>query len=158
MKIGNKNIQIHCNKLEWDEIIGKFENVLEKKMNITPEEAFKLHIDKIKELEPFMNPENDFWKEYDKLDHDNLRLPKDIYEPYKDIWETITWYDLLGFKYYNYEEFKNYILTKKITSNKQLHKKLRKHKCCYFPYYPEECYRLNGWDNWHSIGNEEIIL
>jgi superfamily II DNA or RNA helicase len=104
MKLGNRNIQIHCNKLEWEDIIVKFENILEKKMNITPEEAFNLYINKIKMLEPFKNPENNFWAEYEKLDHDELRLPKDIYEPFKNIWETKTWYDLLGFKnmYYDF--------------------------------------------------------
>ena len=154
MKIGNKNIQIHCNKLEWDEIIGKFENVLEKKMNITPEEAFKLHIDKIKELEPFMNPENDFWKEYKKLDHDNLRLPKDIYEPYKDIWETITWYDLLGFKnkYANLDNFrKNFI--KKYPGIKKINKSIYKKVKLEFnlPKYPFEYYRIDKINDYNDF-------
>ena len=107
MKIGDKNLKINCNRLDWENIISKFENVLENKLNVTPEEAFNLYINKIKILEQFKNPENDFWKEYKKLDHDSLGIPEDIYEPYKEIWDTKTWYDILGFKdtFYNFDDF-----------------------------------------------------
>jgi hypothetical protein len=113
MKIGNNNLKIHCNKLEWNNIINKFDNLLENKLSVSPEEAFNLHINKIKTLEPFKNPESDFWKEYKKLDHDNLGLPQDIYEQYNEIWSTKTWYDVLGFKelYYDYNDFNKILRT-----------------------------------------------
>ncbi len=107
MRLGNKIIKINCNKLEWNEIINKFDKVLQNKIKITPEEAFNIIINKIKELEQFKNPDNDFWKEYEKLDHNKLNIPKDIYNEYKQIWENKTWYDILGFKnnFYSYTDF-----------------------------------------------------
>jgi hypothetical protein len=107
INVSNTIIPINCKKLDWDKAVSQFNVLLEKKVNLTPEEAFDMYITKIKTLEPFKNPENDFWKEYQKLDHDNLGLPTDIYEPYKHIWEKKTWYDILGFKnkFYNYEDF-----------------------------------------------------
>ena len=158
MKLGTNIIKIHCNKLEWDSIITTFGSILQEKIKLSEDEIFYLHIEKIKNLEQFKNYENDFWKEYKKLDHNSLGLPEDIYEPFKHIWETKTWYDLLGFKYYNYDEFKSYVLNNKIKSIKQLHKILKKQKCNYFPYYPNEYYRLNGWSNWNNITNDDILI
>lgn len=98
MNIGTNIIKIHCNKLEWNEIITKFDKVLQEKIKLTEEEVFYLYIEKLKELEEFQNPENNFWEEYKKLDHDKLNLPKDIYTEYENIWKTKTWYDLLDYK------------------------------------------------------------
>ena len=154
MKLGNNIIKIHCNKLEWENIISKFQTILDKKMNITPEEAFELHINKIKTLEPFKNPENDFWEEYKKLDHDKLGLPVDIYEPYKNIWETKTWYDLLGFKdrYSSLNDFKlNF--TKKYPGVKEMSKSIYNKVKNEFnlPNHPLEYYRTYKIDDYKSL-------
>ena len=162
INVANTTIPINCKKLDWDKAVSQFNVLLEKKVNLTPEEAFEMYINKIKTLESFKNPENEFWKEYQKLDHDNLGLPTDIYEPYKHIWETKTWYDLLGFtnKYYNYSKFKEFICKNKINSEKKLHKYLIKYNCSNYPFYPDEYYRLKGWTNWHmsNLDNKNIII
>ena len=127
---------------------------------MTPDEAFDRHIKIVKSLELFKNPDNDFWEEYDKLDHELLQLPNDIYEPYKHIWKTKTWYDLLGLnnRYSNYNNFKDYMIENKIDSEKKLHKCLKKQYCDKFPYYPNEYYRLSGWTNWNIINNNDLLL
>lgn len=158
MRLGGKNISIHCNKLEWESIVSKFDSILQGRIKISEDEVFQVHIEKLKMLDQFQNPENNFWKEYRKLNHNELQLPEDIYEPYKHIWETKTWYDLLGFKFHNYNEFKNYLQSNNIKSNKDLHKHLKKYKCNNFPYYPDEYYRLSGWTNWNNIINDETIF
>ena len=154
MKIGNNNLKIHCNKLEWNNIINKFDNLLENKLSVSPEEAFNLHINKIKTLEPFKNPESDFWKEYKKLDHDNLGLPQDIYEEYNEIWSTKTWYDVLGFKdkYISLENFKKNFCKKypgveKI--NKSIYKKVKLE--FNLPKYPLEYYRTENINNYCDL-------
>ena len=74
------------------------------------------------------------------------------------IWENRTWYDVLGYKYNNYNEFKNYILEKNIDSNEKLHKLLKKNKLKKFPYYPEEYYRLSGWNGWIINDNIDLLF
>jgi hypothetical protein len=152
--INMNNLKINCNRLDWDNIISKFENVLENKLNVTPEEAFNLHINKIKSLEQFKNPENDFWKEYKKLDHSSLGIPEDIYEPYKEIWDTKTWYDILGFKdkYISLENFKNNFCKKypgveKI--NKSIYKKVKLE--FNLPNYPFEYYRTENINDYYDL-------
>lgn len=113
-----------------------------------------MHINKIKTLEPFKNPTNNFRKEYEKLDHDNLKLPKDIYEPYKEIWETKTWYDLLGFNniYTSLDVFrKNF--SKKYPSVKKINKKNYKKIQNEFnlPNYPFEYYRIKNIDDYGDL-------
>lgn len=159
INVANTTIPINCKKLDWDKAVSNFNILLERKVNLTPDEAFYMYIEKVKLLEPFKNPDNDFWKEYNNLDHELLELPNNIHEPYKHIWETKTWYDLLGFtnRYYNYNEFKEYINENKIDSEKKLHKYLRKQNCNKFPYYPNEYYRLSGWTNWKIINNNDLL-
>ena len=145
IQFGEVNICINCNKLEWDDIIPKFHTLLEKKLNLSKEDAFEIHLNKIKNLEPFMNPENDFWEEYKKLDHDTLGLPVDIYEEYKTIWETKTWYDVLGFKIYtNLEDFKKKFY-KKFPTIKNMTDAIYKKIQTEFnlPNYPFEYYKID---------------
>lgn len=154
MRLGNKIIKINCNKLEWNEIINKFDKVLQNKIKISPEEAFNIIINKIKELEQFQNPENDFWKEYENLDHDKLNIPKNIYNEYKQIWENKTWYDLLGFKnnFISLDNFKKEFCKKFPTIkniNESFYKKIKKD--FNLPNYPFEFYRIEKITNYNHL-------
>ena len=154
INIHNTVIPINCKKLDWDNVVSKFQTLLEKKVNLTPEEAFEMHINKIRELESFKNVENDFWEEYKKLNHDELGIPEDIYEGYKMIWENKTWYDVLGYNniYINLDEFrkrfhKKYPAIKKI--NKSIYLKLSKE--FNLPKYPMEYYRINKVNDYNDL-------
>ena len=81
-------------------------------------------IKKIKTIDAFNNPLNDFWKEYNKLDHQLLGIPPDIYETYPQIWSIKTWYDVLGLKYYNYDKFKTFIISHNIKTIKKYHSRI----------------------------------
>ncbi len=157
MKLQNINISINCKKLDWSNIVSKFQILLEKKLNLTPEEAFEMIIKKIKTIDAFNNPLNDFWKEYNKLDHQLLGIPPDIYETYPQIWSIKTWYDVLGLKYYNYDKFKTFIISHNIKTIKKYHKIIKNN--IDYPYYPEEYYRLTGWSGWkiNIINNNDIF-
>lgn len=154
MKLGTNIIKIHCNKLEWESIISKFDNILQEKIKLSEDEVFYLHIEKIKKLEQFKNYENNFWKEYKKLDHNNLGLPEDIYEPFKHIWDTKTWYDLLGFqnKYTSLFEFRK-LFSKKYPSVDKINKSIYKKVQLEFnlPNYPFEYYRIENIINYNNL-------
>jgi len=150
------NIPIHCKKLDWQNIISKFEILLQNKVKLTPQEIFNKIIDKIKLLEPFQNPENDFWKEYDNLDHDDLQIPKDIINEFQEIWATKTWYDLLGFtKYSDINTFRSEFIRLNPAStsiNKTLYKKIKNK--FNLPNYPFEYYRLVNVTNYNELLGE----
>jgi hypothetical protein len=154
MNLGANIIKIHCNKLEWKNIIKNFDKILEEKLQLSDDDIFKIYINKIKDLEQFKDIKNDFWEEYKKLDHEKLGLPKDIYNEYKNIWEKNTWYDLLGHKnvHISLKEFKQYFYKffptyKKCTE--KIYKKLKNN--LNLPEYPFEYYRLYKIYNYNDL-------
>jgi superfamily II DNA or RNA helicase len=154
LKLHNLTIPIKCKKLEWKNIVSKFDKVLQNIIKITPEEAFNIIINKIKELKQFQNPDNDFWTEYEKLDHNKLNIPKDIYNEYKQIWENKTWYDILGFKnnFISLDNFKKKFC-KKFPAikniNESFYEKIKKD--FNLPNYPFEFYRLEKITNYNHL-------
>jgi len=147
LKFLDNNITIDCKCLEWNKIIKNFDFLLEKKMNISKDDMFKNIISKIKPLSQFQNLDNDFWNEYEKLDHESLNIPKDIKSEYKEYFDKYTWYDLLDFGkiYSKYDIFKKYCIKNNIDSY-LIYLQYQNKK---FPKYPEEYYRLSGWNNWN---------
>jgi superfamily II DNA or RNA helicase len=48
MRLGNRDIKIHCNKLEWGKLISKFDGILQEKIGISEDEALLLEFNKLK--------------------------------------------------------------------------------------------------------------
>jgi superfamily II DNA or RNA helicase len=155
--LNNVVIPINCKTLDWENIVTKFQSILQNTVKLTNDEVFKIIIDKIKKLDPFKNSNNNFWEEYNKLDHDKLNIPKDIYTEYKQFFNQKTWYQLLGFdKYLNFLRFKKFCNQNYIDSHKKLHKFLKNNNN--YPFYPEEYYRLTGFNGWNFKVTTDIIL
>jgi len=89
--IGNKTIEINCNKLEWDNIIVKFNKVLKKKCELDKEEElianYKLDVDKNKQLG--IKTKEQYQELIGKYD-----LTIDPEKFFVTIWKN--WYDYLG--------------------------------------------------------------
>ena len=156
LNIKSRIYKIHCIDLKWDDIIKNFYPILEKKLDISKDESLNLIIKKLKMFPQFNNPENDFWKEYEKIDHELLGIPKDIYNEYKEIFDKNTWYDLLGYKnlYYNYNNFCDFCIKNNI-KNKQDYKNIYNNNN--YPKFPKEYYRLTGWNGWNNIKKNNIF-
>jgi superfamily II DNA or RNA helicase len=116
-------------------------------------EQFNKIIEKIKNLEQFKNPDNDFWLEYDKLDHKLLNIEPDIKNKYLEIWKYNTWYDILNLKKYI-----RLIDLKILLENKYpyitditptLYETLRKYNN--IPQRPFEYYRLENINTYNDI-------
>lgn len=155
LNIKSKIYKIHCIDLKWDDIITNFHGILEKKLEISKDESLNLIIRKLKMFPQFNNPENDFWKEYEKIDHNLLGIPKYIYNEYKEIFDKNTWYDLLGYKnlYLSLNKFCNFCIKNNI-KNKQDYKKNYNNN---YPKHPKEYYRLNGWNGWDNIKKNNVF-
>ena len=85
MKLGTSIIKIHCNKLDWNNIISKFDSILLQKIQLSAEEHFRSKSDILKNVFNF-NINTNFIKEYEKInDEDKLKynLPnRSVYYQY----------------------------------------------------------------------------
>ena len=61
MKLRTSIIKIHCNKLDWNNIINKFDNILQEKIKLSTEEHFRSKADILKSIFDF---NTNFIKEY----------------------------------------------------------------------------------------------
>ncbi|MFM7988834.1 MAG: hypothetical protein ACKPKO_56920, partial [Candidatus Fonsibacter sp.] len=79
------------------------------------EDTFQIIINKLKELEEFKT-DNNFWLEYEKLDHQKLGIPnlENLKNNYKEEFENRTWYDILDLRsnYYNLTDLKHILESK----------------------------------------------
>jgi hypothetical protein len=156
LNINNNLIKINCNKLEWKNIIDKFPNIMQEKLQISKKEMFNMIICKLKQMEQFKNPENDFWLEYSKLN--DVFFPKDILTEYKEYFDKNNWYKLLGFKFINLELFVKFCNKNKINNLTTYHQILKNKNETKYPYYPHEYYRLDGWNNWNNTINKYELI
>ena len=87
IKFGDINIRINCNKLNWDEIICKFEPILQHKIQLSEKDKLLYDFNKLKTQVKQLNLShmNDYIKT-------NLIANPNIV--YCDFW--ISWYDFLG--------------------------------------------------------------
>ena len=111
MKIGTSFIKIHCNKLDWNNIISKFDNILLQKIQLSAEEHFRSKSDILKNVFNF-NINTNFIKEYEKInDEDKLKynLPNINDDDYSRLFTNYTWYELLNIEhnFYSYNELIN---------------------------------------------------
>lgn len=159
IQICDQGIVINCKYLDnvvWNDINDNFIPIMQKKLQITKDELFNSIINKCKELEQFNDPNNDFWAEYSKLDHDKLDIPKDIYESYKEKFNENTWYDLLGFKnmFLSLDEFRKFCVKNNIDSYDKYKLKINDN----MPSYPNEYYRLSGWNSWKFKKSTKLLV
>ena len=159
IQICDQGIVINCKYLDnvvWNDINDNFIPIMQKKLEITRDELFNSIINKCKELEQFKDPNNDFWAEYNKLDHDKLEIPKDIYESYKEKFNENTWYDLLGFKnmFLSLDEFRKFCVKNNIDSYDKYKSIINNN----LPSYPNECYRLSGWNGWKFKKSSKLLV
>ena len=101
IKFGDINIRINCNKLNWDEIICKFEPILQHKIQLSEKDMFDIIIIKLKNLNIF-NSTTNFWEVYNNMNKTLIGLPNDLYEKYKSEFDSRTIYDILNIDMSNY--------------------------------------------------------
>jgi superfamily II DNA or RNA helicase len=137
MRLGERDIKIHCNKLEWDQIIGKFDKVLQTKIGIGENEALLLEFNKLKAIikkKKFVDKE----QYYVHATDNNLLLEPEI--KYKELWTN--WYDFLGTDTSIYPVNKQ--AWKKLCDKYKINKEIkyrRKWNKYGLPAMPEELYR-----------------
>lgn len=145
---------------DWTNFKNKLENIIDENFSISKEQKFKLIIDKLKKTNKF-DAEKDFWKTYNKLDHDKLHIPskKCLYGEFKDIFDSISWFEFMNFdigKYYKtikqcrkaicnlFDKFDGDIITLQIYNNLRMYDKK-------LPPFPQEYFKK---DKFTSVEKE----
>lgn len=91
MKLNSSIIKIHCNKLEWDNIVQKFDSVLQERIRLSEDESELLEYNKLKSrvMKKKFVDKNEYY-EYAK--QKLLTIEPEIQFP--KFWKS--WYDFLG--------------------------------------------------------------
>ena len=147
-------IKFDMKTIDWSKFRDYLDQTVKKICGIKTEDQFKMIIDKLKLIDSFQK-DNDYDKIYKLLDHVKLNIPNytEFKLRYKLIFETKTWYELLGlhFNYYSLDELKIFLQDKNYTIlNKKIYNKLKtKHNK--LPKYPLEYYRLMQIVNYNDL-------
>ena len=147
-------IKFDMKTIDWSVFRDYLDQTVKKICGIKTEDQFKMIIDKLKLIDSFQK-DNDYDKVYKCLDHIKLNIPNytEFKLRYKSLFETKTWYELLGlhFNYYSLDELKILLQDKNYTIlNKKIYNKLKtKHNK--LPKYPLEYYRLMQIVNYNDL-------
>jgi superfamily II DNA or RNA helicase len=143
MKLGKQMIKIHCNKLEWSNIVEKFDTILQEKIKLSVEDKLLFEFNKLKNKISKFNfiDKNQY---FDYASEHNLELEPNI--KYVEYWTN--WYDFLGTDISIYP--KNKLEWKLVCDNYNIHKESkyqRKWNKYNLPSMPEELYKEFGMIN-----------
>jgi superfamily II DNA or RNA helicase len=159
MNLNNKIIKINCNKLEWAQIIGKFDDILQKKIKLGSEDNFCHKATILKEKFGF-NENTNFVKAYQEIDNElklEYNLPDINSEEYSRLINKKTWYQLLDLKpdFYTIDELKKKLFEIGLGKyNENNWYKLNK-KDSKIPKYPE--YFYNNF-SYNMFGEKQINI
>ena len=129
--------------------------IIDNMYKMKKEDKFNIIIDKIKALEIFKQDVN-FWDEYAKLDHITLNIldTQTLKETFRDIWQTKTWYEVLGTNdKMSYDKLQS-MLNKKFPEYETITEKIYNSlyvKNYKLPKYPLEYYRLDNVQNYKDL-------
>lgn len=160
MRLGERNIKIHCNKLEWDQIVGKFDKVLQEKIKLSTEDNFKSKGQILKEVFGF-GPQTNFVKAYKKISSEDkikYNLPDIESDDYVKLLNNKSWVEFLDITHYFYQIDELVNRVKKI--NKTFNKKNWKKLCGLdnrIPRYPEYYYGNFSYKVFEKIGSVKKI-
>ena len=155
LNFNKTKITINCNNLDWKNIITKFETILEKKINLNPDEKLKIEFERLKNLIKNKNLNN--MKAYEKYaaKYKLILNPKQLYNKY----------------WINYCEFLNIDTSKFIKTKEKIRELCKKNNIqnkqdfqdlVFEPYKtripedPCEYYKVNKFS--YFVGEEEEIF
>lgn len=154
-------IQLDLKTIDWDKFREYLTKEVRKITKQTVEDEFMMIINKLKKLDQF-KIDNDYWLEYSKLDTKILGIPnaEEFREKYEKIFETKTWYDILGtkFNYYSFDDMRIVFQRNNKKINKASYDNLMiKNKK--IPKYPAEYYKFKGWTGYENLldGNDLFV-
>ena len=151
IKMGNSEITINLNTLEWDDVIMNFDSLLQKKIKLNTEDNM-IHKGQILVNKFGFNVRTNFKKEYKNISYEDklkYNLPDIDSEEYINIFNNKSWFDILRLEHNFYENMN--LAKRKLKENKIKLKNAKNNwgKWCKMddklPPYPRYV-----WDDWNT--------
>jgi superfamily II DNA or RNA helicase len=147
-------IKMEIGTIDWNAFREYLQQKVNEKTEMTREEQFMMIINRVKEYVNF-NKDSHFWEMYDAIpDKKEKGLPENIRTEYKDMWDTRTWYEVLGLEvkneWWNVDKSKKVFHKIKELVTKQMYLDYRKTNNK-LPPYPEEFFRLYKFQEYETF-------
>ena len=143
IKLANANIEINCKRLDWKNIISKFDEIIEQKVKLNPDEKLKIEFEKLKrKVAPKRFVTMDKYYKYAQSNELELE-PKIKFQKY---W--INYCDFLNIDTSNYpktkEKFKKTLIKYDVHNVDDYNKLIETYD---LPHDPCEFYKVNKFTN-----------
>ena len=154
-------IKFDTRTIDWSKFREYLDQHVTKICGDKVEDQFKIIIDKLKELPQFQQ-DLEFDMEYIKLDYKQLGIPllDELKNRYKSIFDTKSWYDILGlhFDYYTLEDLRIYLQDNGHNKiNEKIYHRLSK-KNKQIPKYPLQYYKKMNVLKYEDLFNINYII
>ena len=161
MRLGSRVININCNKIDWDKIVGKFDTILGDKIKISCDDNFRCKAQILKEKFGF-HKNTDFVKEYRKIsssDKKEYNFPDIDSDDYSNLLNNKLWCNFLELEhdFYSLDELIKVINKMKMTLNDKTWKEISKNNER-IPKYPEYYYKNFTFRLFKNINKENREL
>ena len=111
-------LQLKTKTFDFSKLTRQIETIIDKMYKVNTEIKFKIIVDKLKKGKWFSINTVDFWKTYDIIstkDKEKYGLPtgSELYKEYKDIFDRMTWYQILNLDtsmWVNFNGFKKILI------------------------------------------------
>lgn len=160
MKLGGRIIKIHCNKLEWNDIVGKFDQILQDKIKLSIEDNFTHKAKVLKEVFGFC-PSTNFVKAYRLIspeDKSKYNLPDIESDEYSKLLNNKSWIEFLEIEheYYSLDELINRVKKIGYIVNQSNWRKLNKIDKK-IPKYPQYYYKNFSFQVFEKISKNSPV-
>lgn len=150
LKLANANIEINCKRLDWKNIISKFDELIEQKIKLNPDEKLRIEFERLKKkvaLKQFLTMD-EYYKHAQRYE---LELePKIKYQKY---W--INYCDFLNIDTSNYpktkEKFKKTLIKYNVHNVDDYNELIKKYD---LPHDPCEFYKVKKFNNFFEEVDE----
>ena len=164
MRLGSRIININCNKIDWNNIVGKFDSILQEKIRLSCDDNFRCKAQILKENFGFhMN--TDFVKEYRKIsssDKKEYNFPDIDSDDYIKIFSNKSWFDFLEIEHDFYSDMREAKNNIKKNGFKLIDSKKNWKSWCKIdnklPLYPVYVWDEFKWDYFEEIKPNNMFI
>ena len=164
MNLGSRIININCNKIEWNNIVGKFDSILQEKIRLSCDDNFRCKALILKEKFGF-HKNTDFVKEYRKIsssDKKEYNFPDIDSDDYIKIFSNKSWFDFLEIEHEFYSDMREAKNNIKKNGSKLIDSKKNWKLWCKIdnklPLYPIYVWNEFKWDYFEEIKPNNMFL
>nr|QDY52310.1 type III restriction enzyme, res subunit [Mimiviridae sp. ChoanoV1] len=163
INLGGQEIKIFLNQLDWNDVIERFDSILQNRIKLSAESNMK-HKGRMLVEHFNFNQRTNFLEEYKSIPEEKKRehnFPDIESEEYQSIFCNKTWFDFLGIEHNFYSDMKEARRRLEEKKIKLSNAKENWHKWCEedekLPPYPEYVFDNWGKDSFQEFEEKKIV-